>query len=191
MEDRYVKSLPKDQQEAINAEAQRLAGQFPKDLPPYVLINFGFPYTAGKRLATSLVAAGGNGRLNDALTNPPVTTEQVLRPEKFMAGEGPKAVAAPAADGTVVHQGVLGQLTLALMLAQSVDGATAEAAADGWGGDRYVAWRNGNQTCVRATVLMDTPEHTAELSQALTQWATANPGAVVEGAGPFTLTRCA
>ena len=191
MEDRYVKSLPKDQQDAIDAEQKRLAGAFPKDLPPYVLINFGFPYTAGKRLATSLLAAGGNGRLNEALARPPVTSEQVLRPEKFTAGEGPKAVPAPAADGAVVSQGVMGQLTLALMLAASVDGATAEAAADGWGGDRYVAWRNGNQTCVRLAVVMDSPEHTAELGQALTEWATVNPGGVVEGAGPFTVTRCA
>jgi hypothetical protein len=120
-----------------------------------------------------------------------VTTEQVLRPEKFTAGEGPKAVPVPAADGAVVSQGVMGQLTLALMLAESVDGATAEAAADGWGGDHYVAWRNGNQTCVRLAVVMDSPEHTAELGQALTEWATVNPGGVVEGAGPFTVTRCA
>ena len=104
---------------------------------------------------------------------------------------GPKAVPAPPADGAVVSQGVMGQLTLALMLAASVDGATAEAAADGWGGDRYVAWRNGNQTCVRLAVVMDSPEHTAELGQALTEWATVNPGGVVEGAGPFTVTRCA
>lgn len=191
MEDRYVKSLPQDDQDAIAAEQKRLAGQFPKDLPPYVLINFGFPYTAGKRFAANLLAAGGNPRVNEAMARPPVTTEQILRPEKYGAGEAAMAIAPPGADGAVVSQGVLGQLTLALMLAEVVDGATAEAAADGWGGDRYVAWRNGDKTCVRLAVVMDGPEHSSELQQALSEWVAARPGAVVDGTGPFTVTRCA
>jgi hypothetical protein len=90
-----------------------------------------------------------------------------------------------------VSQGSLGQLNLSLMLAEVLEAGYAEGAADGWGGDRYVAWQNGGQTCVRLAVDMDNADENAELAEALADWAAERPGATVEGAGPFTITRCA
>ena len=80
---------------------------------------------------------------------------------------------------------------LSLMLAQVLDPGDAESAADAWGADRYVAWQNGGQTCVRLAITMDTPEKAAELGAALADWAQNTPGATVAGQGPFTVTRCA
>jgi len=80
---------------------------------------------------------------------------------------------------------------LSLMLAQVLEPGDAESAADSWGADRYVTWQNGAQTCVRLSIMMDTPEKTAEMGQALTAWAQNTPGATVAGQGPFTVTRCA
>jgi hypothetical protein len=191
VEERYVATLSASDRESVEAEGRRLATMIPRDIPQYVLVSFGFPFTAGLRLANALATAGGEGRLNSALQGPPVSTEQVLRPEKFAAGEGPKAIAAPAADGPVVSQGSLGQLNLSLMLAEVLEAGYAEGAADGWGGDSYVAWENGGQTCVRLAVDMDSAEENTELSEALVDWAAERPGAVVEGTGPFTITRCA
>ena len=37
---------------------------------------------------------------------------------------------------------------------------------------------------------MDNPEKVAEMGQALADWATDTPGATVQGAGPFIVTRC-
>jgi hypothetical protein len=54
-----------------------------------------------------------------------------------------------------------------------------------------VAWQNGGQTCVRLAIDMDTAEENAELGEALADWAAERPGATLEGAGPFTVTRCA
>ena len=54
-----------------------------------------------------------------------------------------------------------------------------------------MAWENGGQTCVRLAVDMDSAEENTELSEALVDWAAERPGAVVEGTGPFTITRCA
>lgn len=191
IEARYVSAVSEEERSAIEAEQRRLAGQIPRDIPQVVLVSFGFPFTAGLRLANALVDAGGQGRLDAALQAPPITTEQVLRPEKYSAGEGPAGVPAPAADGPVVRQGALGQLLLSLMFAEALEAGYAEAAADGWGGDRYVAWENGGQTCVRVSVAMDNPTESAEFSEGLADWASEHPGATVEGTGPFTITRCA
>lgn len=190
VEERYVASLPASDRQAVEAEQRRLAAQIPRDLPRYVLVSFGFPFTAGLRIANALAEAGGQTRLNAALSAPPSTTEQVLRPEKFMAGEAPRAVGTPPADGPVTAEGSLGQLNLSLMLAEVLEGGYAEAAADGWGGDRYVAWEQGGQTCVRLVVDMDNAEENGELAEGLADWASDTPGAVVEGTGPFTVTRC-
>jgi hypothetical protein len=190
IENRYVASLPAADRQSVEAESRRLAAQVPKDLPAYVLVSYGYPYSAGPKLADALFGAGGAARLNAALQGPPSTSEQVLHPEKFLAGEGAKPVANPAADGGVIRQGSLGQLTLSLMLAEVLDAGYAEGAADGWGGDRFVAWQNGPNTCVRLNVDMDDQEQNAELGDALADWALDRPGATIEGTGPFTVTRC-
>ena len=191
VEERYVAGLPEADRKAITTEQQRLSAQIPRDIPAVVLVSFGFPYTGGLRLANALFGAGGNARLNAALQAPPSTIEQVLHPDKYAAGEAPKAVPAPGADGAVVQEGSLGQLGLSLMLAEVLEAGYAEGAADGWGGDRYVAWQNGGQSCVRLVVDMDNTDDNIELGEGLVDWASERPGATVEGTGPYTVTRCA
>jgi hypothetical protein len=191
IESRFVAALPDKDKQAVQAEQQRLAGQLPKDLPDYVLVQYAFPFGSGPRFAEALMNAGGAAKINGAFQAPPSTTEQIIHPEKFLAGEGPKPLADPAADGAVIRSGSLGQLMISLMLAQVLDPGDAESAADSWGADRYVAWQNGAQTCVRLAITMDTPEKSTELGQALADWAKDTPGATVTGQGPFTITRCA
>ena len=191
IEDRFIAALPEKDKQSVKAEQQRLAGQLPKDLPDYVLVQYAFPFGSGPRFADALMGNGGAARVNAAFQAPPRTTEQIIHPDLFLAGEGPKPLADPAADGPAVRSGSLGQLMLSLMLAQVLDPGDAESAADSWGGDRYVAWQNGGQTCVRLAITMDTPEKAAEMGAALADWAQNTPGATVAGQGPFTVTRCA
>jgi hypothetical protein len=191
IESRFIAALPDKDKQSVQAEQQRLANQLPKDLPDYVLVQYAFPFGSGPRFADALMGNGGATRINGAFQAPPRTTEQIIHPEMFLAGEGPKPLADPAADGPVVRSGSLGQLMLSLMLAQVLEPGDAESAADAWGADRYVAWQNGGQTCVRLAITMDTPEKAAEMGAALADWAQNTPGATVSGQGPFTITRCA
>jgi hypothetical protein len=71
------------------------------------------------------------------------------------------------------------------------DDPAGDAAATGWGGDRYVAWKAGPQVCLRANIGMDTPADVEELRAALTTWARTHPGTRL-GGGPdlVTLDRC-
>jgi len=151
----------------------------------------GFPYIVGPDFVEAVRGAGGQRRLDEAFTAPPVTTEQVLHPERFLARERARTVADPAANGRIVDSGVLGEAFLRLVLETAVDEAVAVRAAEGWGGDSYVAWRSGSRTCVRFNVVMDTSQDTAELLSALRAWTAAHPGATVRGASPVTVTNCA
>jgi hypothetical protein len=149
-----------------------------------------FPYEAGESLVDALLREGGPPRLDAALIDPPVSTEAVLHPERFLTGDRPKPVGDPEPGGEPVDGGVLGELILRLLLQSSADRATAARAAEGWGGDRYVAWFDRDRLCVRAAVTMDTSEDRAELVAGLRRWADRHPGATVTDADPVIFTRC-
>src|SRR5207302_11251924 len=131
IENRFVSALPAADKSSVQADQQRIAGQMPKDLPDYVLVQYAFPFGSGPKFADYLMNNGGAARVNAAFQHPPTTTEQIIHPEKFVAGEGPKAMANPAADAPAIRSGSLGQLMISLMLAQVIDPGQAETAADG------------------------------------------------------------
>ena len=74
----------------------------------------------------------------------PESTEQILHPEKYTAGEAPVAVTLPAdlatrlgTGWTVPLQDTFGEFQLGIWLREAgVAGGDATAAAAGWGGDR-------------------------------------------------------
>lgn len=125
---------------------------------------------------SAIVRAGGQARLDAAFRDPPDSSEHVLDPRRYLRGDQPRAVPVPRADGDAFDDGEIGQLFLALMLRAELDDDDADEAAEGWGGDRYVAWRAGDRTCVRMEFVMDTAEDTDELVAALADWARRRSG---------------
>ena len=57
-------------------------------------------------------------------------------------------------------------------LFSDVDPAIAESSADGWGGDWYVAWRQGDQTCVRSHIQADDADALDGYAELLERWVT-------------------
>jgi hypothetical protein len=117
-----------------------------------------------------------------------------MHPDRYVAGDAvtPVDVAPPSPPKgkQAVDDGVLGELGLLLVL--NASGVSGRDAAAGWGGDRYVAWRDGDDTCVRVRIAMDTPQDTAELRAALARLRAARKGLTVSGpaAGPLVFTSC-
>jgi hypothetical protein len=98
-----------------------------------------FPYFDGMRLLTELYRTGGFALVDRAFRAPPSSTEQVLHPEKYVAGELPIPVRAPAvpAGFRAVTSGRLGELGTRALLEICLPYGEARAAAEGWGGDAY------------------------------------------------------
>lgn len=189
VEERWYASRSDDEQAAIDAEQGSGA---PDNGEPSIFDRlFGFPYAVGPDFVDALRTAGGQARLDAAFGAPPVTTEHVLHPERFLAGEPARPVADPPADGRTIDEGVIGEAFLFLVLDSAVDRAVAQRAAEGWGGDRYVVWRSGGRVCVRFNIVTDTARDMTELVSALRSWAAANPGATVRGSDPVAVTNCA
>ena len=144
----FYDSLPEDQQTAIASsleeQIQDLVGS-PEvaSAPPILLRILGWEHRAGPNLVYRLYLDGGFEAIDRAYENPPRSTEHILHPDKYLSGEEPHDVSLPplaAALGQAWRQedgGVLGELLTAVYLTAFLTDDRAEAAARGWGGDRY------------------------------------------------------
>jgi hypothetical protein len=189
----YLNSLPAKDRVRAQQEEGSQARSINPNVPPVLLDTLSFPYTFGVEFVKAVVKAGGQARLDAAFSNPPTTSEQILHPQLFLAGQGPIKVADPPADGKVIDHGVVGEFGLLLMFLDSkrpLATSVADQAAEGWGGDRYVAWDSGDKTCLRANIVMDTQADTNQLVSALKDWASRQPAATVTGPNPITMTAC-
>lgn len=192
VENAWHDSRAPEEQDAIDAaDGAASAGTDTGSEPDVFTKVFAFPYVVGPRFVSALRDAGGQTRLDDAFVHPPTTTEQVMAPDRFLAGEGARQVPAPRADGKVIDEGSLGQLGLILVTDAAVtSNDVAARAAAGWGGDSYRAWTDGDRTCIRVNIQMDTPADTTSLVKVLKAWAAQHPGATVSGTDPIEIANC-
>ena len=191
VEEAYRASLSAADRARARDEEARQVGGIGDDVPRVLLELVAFPYVAGPAFARAVFEAPDARALAASFADPPTTSEQILHPDAYLARQGAVAVPEPVAPAAVVDRGALGEFALALLLAEGADPATAARAAEGWGGDRYVAWADGERTCVRVAVATDSPDEAAELVAALASYADRRPGTTVEeGPGPVTFTTC-
>lgn len=168
IDERYRASLTQaERRRALQEEFQLVLGSDVDvfSLPAVLVEQLGAPYELGAPLVEDLLERGGVDALTAAFGDPPRTSEQVLDLEKYHAREPAIDVPAPPADGEIVEDDVLGRYALG----QWLDGD--DAAADGWGGDRYVTWTDGDASCTRIDLVMDTPGDLGELRTAVDRWA--------------------
>jgi hypothetical protein len=100
-----------------------------------------FPYRAGFTFVAALRRRQPWSAVDAAFRKPPTSTEQVMHPERYLAGDQPVPVAIDALSSlegyTVAHKTVWGELGFQLFLrSNGVPASTATEAAAGWGGDR-------------------------------------------------------
>ena len=117
--------------------------------PAYMKEDFLFPYIQGQTFVQSLLDAGGWDAVDAAYANLPVTTEQILHPEKYpedkpVAVDIPDLSAGLEGNWEEVDRNVMGEWYTYLILARGwnpqfvMEDDDAKEAAAGWGGDTYV-----------------------------------------------------
>lgn len=111
-------------------------------VPPIMMKSLVAPYAYGLRFVHSLRRKGGWKMVDDAWKAPPVTTEQILHPEKWKTHEKGLAVETPTfatlgAGWTLVESDRSGELSLLLAFEEwTGDDDLAATLASDWGGDR-------------------------------------------------------
>lgn len=178
VENAYREQLSSDEQaDVAQEESEIVAGFDITSLPIAVILQQQLPYLLGEQLVGRLEDDGGTPAVDDAVAEPPTTSEQVVDPEAFADREPAVEIAAPTADAAVVEEGAIGAVDLELLtLLGSGDlfdilGGFEGAGVEGWGGGRYVSWRAGGEACVRFRVTGDTAGDTAAIQDLLEGWA--------------------
>jgi hypothetical protein len=117
--------------------------------PPLLTETFIFRYRDGLRFVETLRRTRPAVQLDEVFRRPPVSSEQVLHPEKYLAGETPREVETDvegfADEGwRLTATTPLGEIGVRGLLMAGVTVEEARRAAAGWGGDRsFVFEREG------------------------------------------------
>lgn len=144
--------------------------------PRFLVESLIFPYDTGLSFVQSLHSFGGWEAVNDAyelLVELPGSSEQVITPSDY--GEDlPISVQVPeiVIDGYELERtSVWGEQGFRLMLNQGSTVSDVAPAADGWGGDAYHQWYDGQNAALLIAYQGDTAGDTDELEAALTTFA--------------------
>lgn len=124
------------------------------DTPAFLIEALLFPYIAGFDFVWYLKTKGGWEKVNEAFKTQPLSTEQIMHPEKY-----PKEIPArielngPGIKKRCkeIKRNVLGEFFIYLVLKNGIDEESSKKAAQGWGGDSYVLCerqRDGNDPLI-------------------------------------------
>jgi hypothetical protein len=127
--------------------------------PEYIERQLLFPYLAGEEFVSVLRGGSGDWDAVDSVYRfrRPATTEQVIHPRKFAAGERAQAVRPPdlrRRGWRRLRRTRVGELDLQLLFALNDARRPARAAA-GWGGGLFELWRRGAEDCSAPCVNAD------------------------------------
>ncbi|MFN2595793.1 MAG: hypothetical protein ABR563_01135 [Pyrinomonadaceae bacterium] len=162
-------------EDAARIEEQRFAiyrKEFGALFPPLLTETFIFRYRDGARFVETVRRKGGERAVDELFARPPASSEQVLHPEKYFAGEQPREInfddaRLDAAGWRETVSTPLGELGVRGLLLKSLPRAAAERAAAGWGGDRaYLFERASGERLFVWQSSWDTPTDAREFFRA-------------------------
>jgi hypothetical protein len=118
--------------------------------PNYMQQDFLFPYTYGADFVREIRDRGGWSAVDAVYADLPVTTEQILHPDQYpwdkpVVLAPPNVVNALGVGWREIEFNVLGEWFTHLVLVEYIDTDRSFEAAEGWGGDVYVAFANDEQ----------------------------------------------
>ncbi|MEL6270790.1 MAG: hypothetical protein AAFU54_16525 [Chloroflexota bacterium] len=146
----------------------------PEGTPPILMRELTFPYNTGLNFVTALIAEGGYEAVDVAFTgNLPQSTEQILHPQRYFAGDMPQPVtlgegtaAALGPDWTEMTQNTLGEFYLRAYVDNHLTRDVWLEGTTGWGGDRYALYQNatGDEFAMLTRTAWDTPADSDEFA---------------------------
>ena len=175
----YLQTLSQGELGELMAEIFEIDTTVMDSLPTFLQDSFIFPYDSGLAFAQRLQSAGGWEAVNDAYTTMPDlpgSTEQIITPSDYRR-DLPISVSLAPIDlpgYTLELQSVWGELGFRIMLDQVLGEDVGIKAADGWGGDMYYQWFDGQNAALVITYVGDTERDLLELEDALVDFAFAS-----------------
>jgi hypothetical protein len=166
-------------EEQIELSAEAAAQQPPpSDIPPFIDAMQQWPYTAGLRFITALEVDGGLEAVDAAFLDMPVSSEQILHPERY-PNDVPTPVDVPdlaselGAGWEDLDVQPVGEIWLDVALGLRLDGLDASEASAGWDGGIYRAWSDGDRVAIALATMWDSERDAEEFAAGMQRWITA------------------
>ncbi|MCI0543946.1 MAG: hypothetical protein L0Z49_05805, partial [Actinobacteria bacterium] len=145
-------------------------------MPRFIRDSLMFPYQSGLEFVQGLYGTGGWEAVNEAYTTMPDlpgSTEQILTPDDY-GRDLPAAVETLDVDVPgyeLEATSVWGELGLRLMMDQGLGERASLEASDGWGGDFYHQWFDGQNAALLVVLAADTAADLEEMRSGLLSYA--------------------
>ncbi len=158
-------------------------------IPSVIQTLQGSPYLDGEVYVDWLASTGGEAAVDEALAEPPTSSEEILHPGTDRSVDLEVEVPEPPAGGTVIDEGRLGELVIRTWLGR--------LAAEGWAGDRFATWQDGELDCIVVDLIGDDEQQTIELDAGADAWAGLAPEnrtvepVTIDGRDGVRVTACA
>ena len=154
-----------------------------------------FPLVEGKHFVNALFSRSGSWEeVNQAYQAPPLSSEQVIHPEKYFDNEAPLEIPLPDLSAlmgggwSLTAVDTMGEFLLRSYLEEHLGEEEAALGADGWAGDKYQLMSSPEMgRLLVAMIEFDSPSEAAEFYRAFNDFmAASNEGAEVrsEPIGP-------
>ena len=160
-----------------------------------------FPYQTGAAFVNMLYQSGGYAAVDRAYRDPPVSTEQLLHPERYLRRDQPQPVTVPDLAGRLgpgwrpAATVEWGEFDSRLVLEGELPTTTAELAASGWDGGRLRTFERGGRTAMVLRTAWDSAQEAREYCDATSRWAGSRFGSPAgpsrwSGLGQQTILLC-
>ena len=128
-----------------------------------------FQYGAGTRFVLRFVGKNGWAPVNLLYKYPPLSTEQVLHPEKYLESPDPPTrinlgdlSTLFSSEWREIENDTLGELMIQCLFKEFLGAKAAAAVADGWDGDRFVAYQRGEEVAFLWVTVWDSSSDAQE-----------------------------
>ncbi len=186
--DEALAGMMRDPEKLLGGDGSFPGAKEMSEAPAFIRDSLIFSYFQGLSFCLSAKRLGGQVLLDYAFTtDPPRSSEQILHPEKWHTKRDDPVglrfpdLAAELPGYRKAAEGEMGELGLRILFRQDLKSRErADAAAAGWGGDRFAVYEKGGGRLVVWITEWDTEADAGEFGSALqgvTGWR-------VEGAGP-------
>jgi len=144
-------------------------------VPSAVLESVSYAYTFGAEFAQALLRDSGWGAFGHAFARPPLSTEQVLHPDKYLGDPPdlpqrvPLDVSRALPHHELIDENCIGELGVVTMLRQWGRGDEAWGVAAGWDGDRVQVFLREGDAALVWRLVWDTPDDAASFAQSVMQ----------------------
>ncbi len=161
---------------AANSDVQEALNSIDR-IPTFLLETMFGPYFKGMGFVYHIQREGWE-RVDELYSNPPVSMEQVLHPEKWLAGEQPVIISWPDFTSHALFQewrllesNTLGEFQWRIIFTEHDLESRAATAADGWNGDSFAVFQHesGQEMLLLLLTAWDTEEDAEEFEEAYRQ----------------------